>query len=169
MKIISIFTYGKVFMAPNAKFGWFWYRNISHIGFWAWHHKITLKADELNWQCTFCVASLALVIEAPISYLRLVWQLWVNHYIYNDKHRLLGPVSISHRRLIARFRKFTKPRDLYSKLSDRSEIWQAPRQHCGSYDKTSYRILKQSPDLRQICQWMWMFFKSNQKIQICHS
>ena len=58
----------------------------------------------------------------------------------------------------------------YWKLSDRSEIWQAPWQHCcrgacqiskrcddlnyqsrgfktRSYDKTSYRILKQGPDL----------------------
>ena len=34
------------------------------------------------------------------------------------------------RRLIVRSRKVSKPRDLYLELSDRSEIWQAPRQHC---------------------------------------
>ena len=34
------------------------------------------------------------------------------------------------RRLIVKSRKVSKPRDLYQELSDRSEIWQAPRQHC---------------------------------------
>ena len=33
-------------------------------------------------------------------------------------------------RLIVRSRKVSKPRDLYLELSDRSEIWQARRQHC---------------------------------------
>ena len=34
------------------------------------------------------------------------------------------------RRLIVRSREVSKPRDLYLDLSARSEIWQAPRQHC---------------------------------------
>ena len=34
------------------------------------------------------------------------------------------------RRFIVRSRKASKPRDLYLESSDRSEIWQAPRQQC---------------------------------------
>ena len=34
------------------------------------------------------------------------------------------------RRLTIRFRKISKPSHLYLELFDRSEIWQAPRQHC---------------------------------------
>ena len=34
------------------------------------------------------------------------------------------------RHLIIRSRKVSNPRDLYLELSDRSEIWQAPRQRC---------------------------------------
>ena len=34
------------------------------------------------------------------------------------------------RRLIVRYREVSKPRNLHLELSDRSEIWQAPRQHC---------------------------------------
>ena len=41
----------------------------------------------------------------------------------------LGPVSISDRTSYRRSCKFSKPRDLYLELSDRSDIWQAPRQH----------------------------------------
>ena len=33
-------------------------------------------------------------------------------------------------RLIVRSRKVSQPRDMYLELSDCSEIWQAPRQHC---------------------------------------
>ena len=41
-----------------------------------------------------------------------------------------APFQYPIRRLIVRPRKVSKPRDLYLELSDRSEIWQAPRQHC---------------------------------------
>ena len=46
---------------------------------------------------------------------------------------VLGPVSMCPiRRLIVRFREVSKSRDLYLKLFDHSELWQAPplRQHC---------------------------------------
>ena len=41
-----------------------------------------------------------------------------------------APSQYPKRRLSVRSRKVSKPRDLYLKLSDRSEIWQALRQHC---------------------------------------
>ena len=41
-----------------------------------------------------------------------------------------APFQYPIRRLIVRSRKVSKPRDLYLELSDRSEIWQAPRQQC---------------------------------------
>ena len=47
---------------------------------------------------------------------------------FSSVSRTLFQYSI--RRLIVRSRKVSKPRDLYLELSDRSEIWQAPRQHC---------------------------------------
>ena len=40
-----------------------------------------------------------------------------------------GPVSISEKTTFVRSRKVSKPWDLYLELSDRSEIWQALRQH----------------------------------------
>ena len=51
------------------------------------------------------------------------------------------------RRPIVRSREVSKPRDLWLKLSDRSEIWQALRQHCcrgacqisKRYDKSNYQ------------------------------
>ena len=73
------------------------------------------------------------------------------------------------RRLIVKPHKVSKARDSYLELYDRSEIWQSHRQHCWrclsnfkamrwfklpisrlrdltrSYNKTSYRMLKQSP------------------------
>ena len=41
-----------------------------------------------------------------------------------------APFQYPMRRLIVRSRKVSKPRDLCLEFSDRSEIWQAPRQHC---------------------------------------
>ena len=41
-----------------------------------------------------------------------------------------APSQYPKRRLSVRSRKVSKPRDLYLKLSDRSEIWQALRQQC---------------------------------------
>ena len=41
-----------------------------------------------------------------------------------------APSQYPKRRLFVRSRKVSKPRDLYLELSDRSEIWQALRQHC---------------------------------------
>ena len=52
---------------------------------------------------------------------------------YLAKHsecHYLGPVSVSDKSLIVRSREVSKPWDLYLALSDRSEIWQAHRQHC---------------------------------------
>ena len=48
------------------------------------------------------------------------------------------------RRLIVRYRKVSKPRDLYLGLSDRSEIWQAPRQH---WCRCACQISKRCDDL----------------------
>ena len=41
-----------------------------------------------------------------------------------------APTQYPKRRLSVRSRKYSKPRDLYLELPDRSEIWQALRQHC---------------------------------------
>ena len=41
-----------------------------------------------------------------------------------------APSQYPKRRLFVRSREVSKPRDLYLELSDRSEIWQALRQHC---------------------------------------
>ena len=41
-----------------------------------------------------------------------------------------APSQYPKRRLIVRSREVSKPRNLYLELSDRSEIWQALRQHC---------------------------------------
>ena len=54
------------------------------------------------------------------------------------------------RRPIVRSHKVSTSRDLYLELSDRSEIWQAPRHLADSrvtrsYGKTSYRMLKWGP------------------------
>ena len=43
---------------------------------------------------------------------------------------LLGPFQYPIRRLIVRSREVSKPREWYLALSDRSEIWWAPRQPC---------------------------------------
>ena len=91
------------------------------------------------------------------------------------------PPQYPKRRLSVRSRKVSKPRDLYLKLSDRSEIWQALRQQCcrcacqiskrcdnlkipiswlrdftRSYEKTSFRILRRGPDLIGV----WMEWRS---------
>ena len=87
-----------------------------------------------------------------------------------------APFQYPIRRLNVRYREVSKPRDLYVELSDRSEIWQAHRQHCcrcacqiskyivmrsfklyqsisrlrdftRSYGKTSYQTLKRCPDI----------------------
>ena len=58
-----------------------------------------------------------------------------------------APSQYPKRRLFVRSREFLKPRDRYFKLSDRSEIWQALRQHCcrcacqisKRYDNLKYR------------------------------
>ena len=53
----------------------------------------------------------------------VIWRLYIES----------GPRAPSQypiRRLFVRSRKVSKPRDLYLELSDRSEIWQALRQHC---------------------------------------
>ena len=53
------------------------------------------------------------------------WLIW--WYMWNE-HR--APSHYPKRRLFVRSREVSKPRDLYLELSDRSEIWQALRQHC---------------------------------------
>ena len=51
-----------------------------------------------------------------------------------------APFQYPMRRLTVRSRKFWKPRDLYLELSDRSDIWQAPRQQgCRSACQISRR------------------------------
>ena len=81
-----------------------------------------------------------------------------------------APSQYPKRCLIVRSREISKPRDLYLKLSDRSNIWQALRQHCcrcacqiskrydnlkyqsrgfetsRSYDKTSFLILRRGTE-----------------------
>ena len=62
-----------------------------------------------------------------------------------------APSQYPKRRLSVRSRKVSKPRDLYLELSDRSEIWQALRQHCcrcacqisKRYDNSKYQSSRQ--------------------------
>ena len=51
-------------------------------------------------------------------------------YMKLNPSRTRAPSQYPKRRLFVRSREVSKPRDLYLKLSDRSEIWQALRQHC---------------------------------------
>ena len=95
---------------------------------------------------------------------------WHNRFSWTN-HSIWALFQYPIKRLMVRSRKALKPRDLYLKLSDRSEIWHAPRQQCcrrackipkrceffkpqscafetaRSHDKTSYRILKRGPGL----------------------
>ena len=52
--------------------------------------------------------------------------LWLCQYLLMPRARFQYPI----RRLIVRSHKVSKPRDLYLELYDRSEIRQAPWQHC---------------------------------------
>ena len=88
------------------------------------------------------------------------------------KSRLQSPVSVYDKTSYKFSRKVSKPGDLYLELSNRSQIWQAHRQHCcpkclsnfkamqwfkppisrlrdfpRSHDTTSYRIMKRDPDI----------------------
>ena len=56
-----------------------------------------------------------------------------------------APSQYMKRRLFVRSRKVSKPRDLYLELSDRSEIWQALRQHCR---RCAYQIAKRYDNLK---------------------
>ena len=60
-----------------------------------------------------------------------------------------APFQYPIRRLIVRSRKVSKPRDFYLELSDRSEIWQAPRQQCcrGACQKSESDTNILTPDL----------------------
>ena len=55
-----------------------------------------------------------------------------------------APSQYPKRRLIVRSREVSKPRDLYLELSNRSEIWQAPRQRCC---RSACQISKRCDDL----------------------
>ena len=63
-----------------------------------------------------------------------MFMIWIrNHRIQWDVTHALdtwAPSQYPKRRLSVRSRKVSKPRDLYSELSYRSEIWQALRQQC---------------------------------------
>ena len=50
--------------------------------------------------------------------------------LVGNKENTRAPSQYPKRRLIVRSREVSKPRDLYLELFDRSEIWQALRQHC---------------------------------------
>ena len=58
-----------------------------------------------------------------------------------------APFQYPIRRLIGRSRKVSKPQDLYFELSDQSEIWQAPWQHCC---QCACKVLKQCDNIN--CQ-----------------
>ena len=59
-----------------------------------------------------------------------IWPLDHNTNLTTESFHPRALFQYSIRRLIVRSREVSRPRDLYSELSDRSEIWQAPRQHC---------------------------------------
>ena len=61
----------------------------------------------------------------------------------NSRHvATLAPFQYPIRRLIVRSREVSKPRDLYSELSDRSEIWQSHRhQRCRGACQSSKRCV----------------------------
>ena len=96
----------------------------------------------------FVVWSRCLVHGSVITFHNILWDVITNPYhrdllmLRNASNMLifedfgdrsnLGPVSISDKTpyFIIKSCKVSKPRDLYLELSDRSEIRQAPRQHC---------------------------------------
>ena len=108
-----------------------------------------------------------------------------HHYIETD---LRAPFQYPIRRLIVRSREVSKPRDLYLELSDRSEIWQAPWQHCyrgacqisnryqsrgfETYDMMFHRILKRYPGpcLTTAIQWKlhshWLKFLRQRHVAV---
>ena len=96
-----------------------------------------------------------------------------------------APSQYPKRRLFVRSREVSKPRDLYLKLSDRSEIWQALRQHCcrcacqisKRYDNLKYqsRGFETSRDLtkrRLIRYWdgaLYLFSQPSAQLSDCKS
>ena len=93
----------------------------------------------------------------------------------SDGHQ--GPISDPIRRLIERYRKVSKPRELYLNFHDHPEIWQAPNSTAAEVpvkfqsdaiiwttflrdfsrfcEKTSYRILKQDDmKWKQFSVWL---------------
>ena len=61
----------------------------------------------------------------------LRWLHWnIGHRDSSTRNGHLAPFQYPIRRLIVRSRKVSNEQDLYLGLSDRSKIWQAPRQHC---------------------------------------
>ena len=89
-----------------------------------------------------------LLLEIPSEIDAWCWRrvLWIRHvalampnknasqalyrYISDLQMSCRAPSQYPKRRLIVRSREVSKSRDLYLELSDRSEIWQALRQHC---------------------------------------
>ena len=67
-------------------------------------------------------------------------QIFPTKHIKSPALVLWAPFQYPIRRLTVRSRNVSKPRDLYLELSDRSEIWQAPRQQgCRSACQISKR------------------------------
>ena len=92
-----------------------WHAHVGLMGKWPWHRCISTGWGSSN--------ELDLEWICPVG--AEFWTLF----------------QYSIRRLIIRSLKSSKPQDLYLELSDRSKIWQAPRQHC------SWQISKQCDDL----------------------
>ena len=65
-----------------------------------------------------------------VNVIHRIGPVWSTAQCSKTKERLRAPSQYPKRRLYVRYRKVSKPRDWYFKLSYRFEIWQAHRQHC---------------------------------------
>ena len=83
------------------------------------------RAESPPWRIYRCET----LSDQFIHILIWIWTvLWLPHY--NVPRWCRAPIQYPIRHLILRSHKVSKPRKLYFEISDRSDIWQALRQHC---------------------------------------
>ena len=97
----------------------------------------------ISWPSCFCTGKYQTDKASSFCWIRPLKARWqsgvalfgqVAHFpgicMWLGKAGARAPSQYPKRHLIVRSREVSKPRDLYLELSDRSEIWQALRQHC---------------------------------------
>ena len=120
-------------------------------------HVTAYVAVRRSLSTTYTAVVLGLLLRQYVSYQFGVWA------VLRCQVPVLGPVSISEK---TSFRKVAEPRNLYFKLSDRSEIWQALRQQCcrcacqiskrynnSKYQSRGFETLRDLPKRRLFGYW----------------